>query len=57
MHLAVHKSEIPESRAFVIKYLNDAFFDPNWHFHSEYQFFVVLEGTGTRFIGDNIAHF
>ena len=57
MRSAVHKSEIPESKAFVTKYLNDAFFDPNWHFHSEYQLFVVLEGTGTRFIGDNIAHF
>jgi AraC-like DNA-binding protein len=57
MRSAVRKSEIPESKAFVIKYLNDAFFDPNWHFHSEYQLFLVLQGTGTRFIGDNIAHF
>lgn len=57
MRPAVHKSEIPESKAFVINYLHDTSFDPNWHFHSEYQLFVVLEGTGTRFIGDKIAHF
>jgi len=57
MRSAVHKSEIPDSKAFVINYLNDPFFDTNWHFHSEYQLFVVLEGKGTRFIGDSIAHF
>ncbi len=28
-----------------------------WHAHSEYQFFVVLEGTGTRFTGDSIKIF
>jgi AraC-like DNA-binding protein len=57
MKLALHKSEIPEAKAFVINYLNDPCFDTNWHFHSEYQLFVVLEGSGTRFIGDNISHF
>jgi AraC-like DNA-binding protein len=57
MKPAVHKVEIPASKAFVVNYLDDPFFDTNWHFHSEYQLFVVLEGTGTRFIGDNISHF
>jgi AraC-like DNA-binding protein len=57
MKLAVRKSEIPGSKAFVVNYLNDPFFDTNWHFHSEYQLFVVLEGRGTRFIGDNITRF
>jgi AraC-like DNA-binding protein len=57
MKPAVHKVEIPGSKAFVVHYLDDTFFDTNWHFHSEYQLFVVLEGTGTRFIGDNISHF
>ena len=32
-------------------------FDPHWHFHQEYQLVIVLEGTGTRFIGDDISHF
>jgi len=57
MKSAVHKSEIPDNKAFVINYLNDPFFDTYWHFHSEYQLFVVLEGKGTRFIGDSINHF
>ncbi|CAN5334661.1 AraC family transcriptional regulator [soil metagenome] len=54
---AVRKSAIPETNAFVIQRLDDAHFDLNWHFHQEYQLFVVLEGTGTRFIGDNIKPF
>lgn len=57
MKNAVRKSSIPESNAFLIKYLNAPHFDPNWHFHKEYQLFVVLEGSGTRFIGDSIKSF
>ncbi|WP_026461540.1 AraC family transcriptional regulator [Adhaeribacter aquaticus] len=57
MRSALHKSEIPASKAYIINYLDDPFFDTNWHAHSEYQLFVVLQGTGTRFIGDNISHF
>lgn len=37
--------------------LRESFFDPNWHFHPHYQLFTVLEGTGTRFIGDSIQYF
>jgi AraC-like DNA-binding protein len=54
---AIHKSEIPPSQIFVIKELHEKHFDPVWHAHSEYQLFVVLEGTGTRFIGDSIKSF
>lgn len=51
------KSRIPEGKAFVIQELKAPFFDVNWHFHSEYQLFVVLEGRGTRFIGDHMQSF
>ena len=57
MKTAVHKSEIPPSQIFVVKYLEEKHFDPVWHAHSEYQLFVVLQGTGTRFIGDSIKSF
>ncbi|ULQ53265.1 AraC family transcriptional regulator [Flavihumibacter fluvii] len=57
MKAAVHKSTIPASQLFVIKELREKHFDPTWHAHSEFQLFVVLEGTGTRFIGDNIKTF
>jgi AraC-like DNA-binding protein len=54
---ALHKSTIPPSQIFVIRSLDEKHFDPVWHAHSEYQLFVVLEGSGTRFIGDNIKAF
>ena len=57
MRKVVQKSRIPAGKAFVIKELVAAYFDVNWHFHSEYQLFVVLKGEGTRFIGDHIQRF
>jgi AraC-like DNA-binding protein len=54
---AIHKSEIPLTQIFVIRELEESHFDPSWHSHSEYQLFVVLEGNGTRFIGDSIRAF
>lgn len=54
---ALHKTPIPEGQTFEIKNLKAPHFDPNWHFHDEYQLFVVLRGTGTRFIGDHVASF
>jgi AraC-like DNA-binding protein len=57
MKPALQKSPISSDRAFEIKFLKAAHFDPNWHFHSEYQLFIVLKGTGTRFIGDHVSPF
>lgn len=57
MKTALQKSPIPASHAFIARRLDDPYFDPNWHFHPEYQLFVVLEGTGTRFVGDSIERF
>jgi len=57
MRPAIHKSAIPDSQIFVVRDLKEKHFDPVWHAHSEYQLFVVLQGTGTRFIGDSIRSF
>jgi AraC-like DNA-binding protein len=57
MKNVVRKPHIPDSRAFVIKDLVAPYFEKNWHFHPEYQLFLVLEGRGTRFVGDNIQSF
>lgn len=54
LKLALEKSPIPTSHALVAKYLRQPLFDPNWHFHPEYQLFMVLKGRGTQFIGDSI---
>ena len=45
------------NHSFLVKKLQEPFFDPNWHFHPHYQLFTVIKGTGTRFIGDDIRHF
>lgn len=57
MQLAIQKSPISPSQAFKIRHLKEPHFDANWHFHPEYQLFIVLKGTGTRFIGDHVAAF
>jgi len=57
MKAALQKSPIPDNHAFVVKDLQDPHFDPNWHFHPEYQLFVVLKGSGTRFVGDHVEAF
>ncbi|MDB4292580.1 AraC family transcriptional regulator [Maribacter sp.] len=57
MKTVVQKSPIPHNHVFVAKHLKEAIFDPNWHFHSEYQLFLVLKGNGTRFIGDHVQPF
>ena len=57
MKKPVQKSRIPAGKAFVIQELIAPYFDVNWHFHSEYQLFVVLKGRGTRFVGDRTSSF
>ena len=57
MKTALKKSPIPKTHAFVVQQLNQPIFDPNWHFHPEYQLFMVLKGQGTRFIGDHVKQF
>ena len=57
MKAALQKSPISENQAFEVKHLVASHFDPNWHFHTEYQLFLVIKGTGTRFIGDHVSPF
>lgn len=57
MKVALEKNIQSPIKSFIVSELIEPHFDPNWHFHSHYQLFTVLEGTGTRFIGDNIQHF
>lgn len=57
MKAPIHKNIESQAHSIIIQELREPHFDPNWHFHPHYQLFTVLEGTGTRFIGDNIAPF
>jgi AraC-like DNA-binding protein len=53
----ISKAAIPEFHALLVRRLREPHFNPSWHFHPEYQLFAVLEGTGTRFIGDHVQRF
>lgn len=53
----LQKSPISPDHSLEVKRLRAPHFDPNWHFHPEFQLFTVLEGTGTRFIGDAVHPF
>ena len=57
MKTAIQKSRISDNQAFEVKHLTAPHFDPTFHFHSEYQLFMVMKGTGTRFIGDSVTSF
>lgn len=57
MRIPLRKELSAPASSFMALELIEAHFDPNWHFHPHYQIFTVLEGSGTRFIGDDIRHF
>lgn len=42
---------------FVFKDLSGPYFNPHWHFHPEYQISYIIEGRGTRFVGDHVQTF
>ena len=57
MKPALLKNIESTTAALTIQQLEEPHFDPNWHFHPHYQLFTVLEGTGSRLIGDSIRPF
>ena len=57
MRQPLRKDLEPVAASFIVRKLVEPHFDPNWHFHPQYQLFLVEEGTGTRFIGDSIKPF
>jgi AraC-like DNA-binding protein len=46
-----------ESESFFHKLVEEPYFSAPWHFHPEVEIFLVLEGTGTRYVGDGISNF
>lgn len=44
-------------QTYVYKDLKGPHFNPNWHFHPEFQLSYIAEGKGTRFIGDHLQDF
>src|SRR5690606_25932097 len=42
---------------FIFKDLIGPYFNPIWHFHREFQISFIVEGKGTRFVGDHVQAF
>lgn len=57
MKIALEKNIENRLSSITVLDLKEPYFDPNWHFHPHFQLFTVLEGTGTKLIGDSISHF
>ena len=57
MKPALLKNIESPTTSLTMQRLEEPHFDPNWHFHPHYQLFTVLEGTGSRLIGDSIRPF
>lgn len=57
MKSALRKDLEDTNGSYTVREQVEPHFDPNWHFHPHYQISFVVEGTGTRFVGDSIESF
>ncbi|MDX1365583.1 MAG: AraC family transcriptional regulator [Arenibacter latericius] len=48
---------LTNKQTFIFKDLVGPYFNPNWHFHPEFQISIIAEGRGTRFVGDHVQSF
>ncbi|WP_149277181.1 AraC family transcriptional regulator [Pareuzebyella sediminis] len=53
---SIEKTLTPKE-TFIFKDLVGPHFNPIWHFHPEFQISYIMEGEGTRFVGDNVQIF
>jgi len=57
MKQAIRKPIVHLEDSFIVKEAFEPHFFPHWHFHPELELFLVLDGAGTRFVGDAIEPF
>lgn len=48
---------LTSKETFIFKDLVGPFFNPKWHFHPEFQISFIVQGKGTRFVGDHVQTF
>lgn len=57
MHKPSIEKTLTSKETFVFKDQTLPYFNPLWHFHSEFQISYIIKGKGTRFIGDHVQPF
>ena len=57
MKLMHEQISFPGQSIVNVKLKNRPHFTYPWHFHSEYEIIYVIDGSGSRFVGDNIESF
>lgn len=51
------KISVAPEQSFSCRFESVPFFYSEWHFHPEIELVYIQQGTGTQFIGNNVAHF
>ncbi len=57
MRSANIEQTLTPKETFIYKDLSGPYFNPKWHFHPEFQISYIVEGKGTRFVGDHVQTF
>lgn len=57
MRTPVIEQTLSTKETFVYKDNSGPYFNPTWHFHPEFQISYIIEGRGTRFVGDHVQPF
>lgn len=57
MTIASIEKTLRPKESFIFKDLVGSYFNPNWHFHQEFQISLIVKGKGTRFVGDHVQTF
>ena len=52
-----HKLPLSTDSSFLFESWECNYFDKPWHFHKDYELVLIVENTGTRFIGEQVSHF
>ena len=47
----------PENQSFFFRELEQAYFPTPWHFHPEIEIILIVNGYGSRYVGDSINNF
>jgi AraC-like DNA-binding protein len=54
---AIISGDAPDEPAFLIREINQPYFDSEFHFHEECQLVYITKGSGKRIVGDSVEYF